>query len=134
MQHKEATKAPSQRTKRVPLQGKQPLTVRGKELGFQYRVVNDIDDRVLAFKEAGYEVVTDKAVSVGDKRVDAASTEGSVKHISVGGGNKAVLMRIPDDWYAEDQEVKMAKLKQLEDSTREDALSGHYGKLSVSRD
>lgn len=134
MQTKEASKAPSGRTRRKPLSGKQPLAVRGKEPGFQYRVVNDIDDRVLSFEEAGYEVVTDKDVSVGDKRVDKSSELGSVKEFSVGGGQRAVLMRIPDEWYQEDQAAKQQHVKALEDSTRKDALSGHYGKLDLTRD
>ena len=134
MDNKEATKTASGRVKRVPLSGKQPLAVRGKESGFHYRIVNDIDDRVLAFTEAGYEVVRGTDATVGDKRVDKASVEGSVKQISVGGGDKAVLMRIPQEWYDEDQNEKLVHLKNLEDATKKDALSGHYGKLDVSRD
>lgn len=133
MKQEVATKAPSGRVKRVPLQGKQPLAVRGKEPGFHYRVVNDRDDRVLDFKDAGYEVVKGTDATVGDKRVDRPAEEGSVKHISVGGGDKAVLMRIPEDWYNEDQDAKLAHLQDLEDATKKDALSGHYGNLSLNR-
>lgn len=134
MQNKEATKAASGRTKRVPVAGKQPLAVRGKEAGFHYRIVNDTDDRILTFKDAGYEVVTSEDTTVGDKRVDRPSEPGSVKHISVGGGTRAVLMRIPDDWYEEDQAAKQIRIQALEDATKRDALSGHYGKLDTARD
>lgn len=133
MKQEVATKAPSGRVKRVPLQGKQPLAVRGKESGFHYRIVNDKDDRVLDFKDAGYEVVSGTDATVGDKRVDRPAEEGSVKHISVGGGDKAVLMRIPEEWYLEDQDAKLAHLQDLEDATKKDALSGHYGKLDLNR-
>lgn len=134
MQDKAATKVPSGRVKRTPLQGKQPLAVRGKEPGFQYRIVNDKDDRVLDFQDAGYEIVDSKDAKVGDKRVDRATEDGSVKRISVGNGEKAVLMRIPEDWYQEDQEAKMTRLKALEDATKQEALNGNYGKLDLSRD
>lgn len=133
MNNKEATKTASGRTKRIPLSGKQPLAVRGKESGFHYRIVNDIDDRVLAFTEAGYEVVRGTDATVGDKRVDAPTAEGSVKQISVGGGDKAILMRIPQEWYDEDQDAKLGHLQDLEDATRKDALSGHYGDIKVNR-
>lgn len=88
MQDKAATKVPSGRVKRTPLQGKQPLAVRGKEPGFQYRIVNDKDDRVLDFQDAGYEIVDSKDAKVGDKRVDRATEDGSVKRISVGNGER----------------------------------------------
>lgn len=134
MQHKEATKAASGRVKRSPLQGKQPLAVRGKEPGFHHRIVNDRDDRIADFIDAGYEVVVNKDVTIGDKRVDRPSEEGSVKRISVGQGDKAVLMRIPQEWYDEDQAAKQVHLKDLEDTTKKEALSGHYGKLASTRD
>lgn len=134
MQNKEATKAASGRVQRTPLQGKQPLAVRGKEPGFHHRIVNDRDDRVADFIDAGYEVVISKDVTVGDKRVDRPSEEGTVKRISVGQGDKAVLMRIPQEWYDEDQAVKQARLKDLEDATKKEALSGHYGKFDTRRD
>lgn len=134
MQDKAATKVPSGRVKRTPLQGKQPLAVRGKEAGFQYRIVNDVKDRVEDFKDAGYEVVNDTNVKVGDKRVDRASEEGTVRRISVGDGATAVLMRIPEDWYHEDQEAKMTRLQALEDATKQEALNGTYGKLDTRRD
>lgn len=134
MQNKEATKAASGRNKRTPITGKQPLAVRGKEPGFQYRVVNDVDDRVLEMEDAGYEVVRGGDATVGDKRVDRPTEAGSVKHFSVGGGTKAVLMRIPEEWYNEDQDAKMGRLRQLEDSTKKEALNGTYGKLDLTRD
>lgn len=134
MTQKEATKAAEGRTKRIPLRGKQPLAVRGKESGFHYRIVNDRDDRIADFLDAGYEVVRDTNVSVGDKSVDRASTEGTVKRISVGAGDKAVLMRIPDEYYNEDQNAKLKHLQDLEDATKKDALSGRYGSLDLTRD
>lgn len=43
-------------------------------------------------------------------------------------------MRIPEDWYQEDQEAKMTRLKALEDATKQEALNGTYGKLDLTRD
>lgn len=127
-------KGPSGRVKRASQAAKGPLSVRGKEAGFVYRIVNDTDDRVLEFQEGGYELVADKDVSIGDKRVDKAATEGSVKRFSVGGGQKAVLMRIREDWYKEDQQEKADAIRQQELAMKQEALQAGYGKLEMTRD
>ena len=127
-------KKPSGRVKRASLIARGPLNVRGKDPAYEYRIVNDIDDRVDQFAETGYEVVRDKDVSIGGKAVDTPSTEGSVKRISVGGGTKAVLMRIPKALYDEDQAEKEAALKQQEAAFRREALDGNYGNIKLTRD
>lgn len=125
-------KSPSGRTKRASLVAKGPLAVRGLDTdGWHYRWVNDTDDRVAALAEAGYEVVSDKDVTAADKRVDSASSVGSGKVISAGGGIKAVLMRQRLDWYEEDQIEKEKEIKALENATRKEALDGTYGKLET---
>lgn len=133
-QDKEAiSKAPSGRVRRSPLSRKNVLTVSGKDPDFQYRIVNDTEDRVTELEEQGYEVVTDNKVQIGDKRVSKASTEGTVKRISVGGGMKAVVMRIRKDWYTEDQSEKQAHVDATESATKKEALDGNYGKIEISR-
>ena len=131
---KTIVKSPSGRIKRATAKNRGPLAVRGKEDGYHYRFVNDVDDNVLSFKEGGYEIVQDKDVSIGDKRVNVPTAEGSVKSISVGGGMKSVLMRIPQDWYDEDQAEKEVAIQEQESAIKKEALSGNYGKLSVTRD
>jgi hypothetical protein len=131
MQKEAIVKSPSGRIKRIDARSG-PLTVRGKEPGYVYRVVNDVDDRVESFKEAGYELVADKDVAVGVKRVNTPSVEGSVKRISVGAGIKGVLMRQREDFYTEDQTDKEARIKDLERSTKKEALDGNYGNLKTT--
>ncbi len=134
MKEQAIVKSPSGRVKRASQAAKGPLSVRGKEPGFVYRIVNDVDDRVLDFQEGGYEVVQDKDVSVGDKRVDKPGTEGSVKRFHTGGGNKAVLMRIREDWYLEDQKEKEASIQNQELSIKQkDALDGLTGNVKTTR-
>lgn len=110
------------------------VTVKGKDPNYVYRVVNDKDDRIEQFKEAGYELVADEAVKVGDKRVNAATSIGSHKQLSVGQGTKAVVMRIRRDWYEEDQAAKLSHVAAVEDATRKKALDGTYGELKTTRD
>lgn len=135
MSEKDAlSKEPSGRPQRTPVGQRNILTVKGKDPNYHYRIVNDIDDRIAQYKEAGYEIVLDNAVSVGDKRVNAASAVGSGKQLSVGQGTKAYVMRIPKDWYNEDQTTKLAQVAAVEQATREKALDGTYGELKLSRD
>lgn len=128
------SKAPSGRVSRTPVSQRNILTVKGKEPGYVYRIVNDKDDRIEQFKEAGYELVSEDSVKVGDKRVNAASSLGSHKQLSVGQGTKAVVMRIKQEWYEEDQAAKLSHVAAVEDATRKKALDGTYGDLKISRD
>lgn len=127
-------KAPRGRTQRVPVGTRNVLSVAGKDPSYEYRIVNDSGDRVQEFLDAGYEVVDSTSVRVGDKRVNSASSEGSISQISVGQGQKAFVLRIKKEWYAEDQAAKQARVNELESATKAKALDGTYGKLEISRD
>lgn len=135
MSQKEAiSKTPERRVRRTPIGKRNVLSVTGKEAGFEYRFVNDTGDRVETFKENGWEVVSTKGVRIGDKRVSAATPEGSIAKASVGDGIQAVLMRIPTEYYEEDQAAKQALVNASEEATRQKALDGTYGKLELTRD
>lgn len=122
----------SARPKRTPISGRNVLTVQGKEPGYEYRIVNDSGDRIEMFKDAGWELVDSKAVTVGDRRVDRTTSEGSKAQVSVGGGTKAFVMRIPKEYYDEDQKAKADRIKALEDTMKQQALSGSdYGSLKI---
>ena len=126
-------KVPSGRVQRTPVGTRNVLTVAGKEPGYEYRIINDSGDRVQEFLDAGYELVKENSVKVGDKRVNKSSSEGSVSQISVGQGQKAFVVRIKKEWYDEDQALKQQKLNELEAATKAKALDGTYGKLEISR-
>ena len=85
------------------------------------------------FQEAGYELVANDTVKVGDKRVNSATSEGSVKQLSVGQGTKAYLMRIKKEWFDEDQKEKQTKVSEIERATQDKALSGTYGTIESYR-
>lgn len=127
----------STRTKRTPVNGRNILTVSGKEPGYVYRVVNDQGDRIQQFLDAGYEAVPAKDVRVGDRRVDSATPEGSNAQVVVdkGNGQKAVVLRIKEEWYKEDQAAKQAFVNEQE-STITKNLSGKadYGQVKIGRD
>ena len=119
------------RPQRTPLANRSILSVKGKEPGFEYRIVNDVGDRVGMFKSMGYEVVADDSVQIGERRIANPSREGSPVQVSVGGGTKAYLMRQKAEWYKEDQDTKETRLKDQEQAMRTEAQSGMYGKLKI---
>jgi hypothetical protein len=127
------SKAPSGRPQRTPVGTRNVLSVAGKEPGYEYRIINDTGDRVQEFLDAGYELVKDDSVRVGDKRVNKTSPEGSVSQLSVGQGQKAFVVRIRKEWFDADQAAKQKRVDELEASTKLKALDGTYGKLEISR-
>lgn len=133
--NKEAiAKSPSGRVRRTPVGVRNVLSVGNKHPDFEYRIVNDEGDRVEQFKAGGYDVVSASDVTVGDRRINSPSTEGSAATVAVGGGMKGVVMRIKKEWYAEDQAAKISSIAATEAATQTEALKGNYGKLEVTRD
>jgi hypothetical protein len=126
----------SQRVRRTPINGtRNRLNVRGKEDGYVYRIVNDVDDRIQTMQEMGYEIVSDKSVTVGDKRIANPTQEGSPIKVSVGQGVQAYVMRQKQEYFDEDQRAKNAQIDELEASMKKDAMShGLNGSLKIGRD
>ena len=133
----------SSKVKRTPVGGARDiLTVSNKDPNFEYRWVKDIPGRIQRFQEGGYELVTDVDLeSVGQRVVDRGSTLGSVV-TKTSGIFTLVLMRIPKEWYDEDQLAKQVKVDALEESMRAEIRAGYipgssgepgYGKLDISR-
>lgn len=123
-----STTEASARPRRTPLSRRNRLSVQNKEPGFTYRIVNDVDDRVSQMQEQGYELCEKAQVgAIGDKRVDNTASIGSIAHFSVGQGTKAVVMRIRDEWYKEDQAVKQQEVDAIEAAMKQEAReAGDY--------
>ena len=121
-------------SRRTPISGyRNPLTVKGKDPEYEYRIVNDVDGRIDDLREVGYEVVTDSKHKIGDKRVATPTKEGSPITKHVGNGITGVLMRIKKEWFDEDQDAKQQKVKDIEQSMKADAATkSDYGKLEIS--
>jgi len=111
------------------------LTVEGKNPDFEYRIVNDTGDRIAQYEERGYEVVSDSNIRVGDRRIANPTKEGSPIQVSVGGGQKAFLMRIKKEWYLEDRKAKDALVDEQEKGMLAEAKQiSDYGKVTVTRE
>lgn len=133
--NKEITNKPN-RPKRVSLlDQRNEHTFEGEDPNFKYRFVNDIEDtqgpRVERFKKAGWTPVLKSEGQVGEARVDGNQVKTtSIIEKNAGGKTKAILMKIPKEWYDEDQAVKQRALDDSEKQLRRDALkNADYGKL-----
>lgn len=128
----EISKAPKARVKRIPVGARNRLEVIGKDPNFVYRIVNDVDDRVERFKQAGYDVVDISESRMATQRVGQGTATGSIAEMPVGGGIRGVLMKIPKEWYEEDQKTKSDHLEAIESSIKKPNIDGAYGEIKIS--
>ena len=105
---KPVEKKTPERPKRKPITKRNVLTSKARP-GYVNRWVNDIDDRIMMFEEAGWKVVRKDSQDTSEKKAEEPSKLGSIVRKAVGGGYYAVLMEIPQEWYDEDQAAKQAE-------------------------
>ncbi len=114
------------RPKRTPLGARNRLTFGAQDPNFVYRVINDQDDRLKRAQEAGYEfVVSDE--QLGDKRVAEGGKVDSRVSKPVGNGVRGFLMRIPREYYDEDQQAKAQRIDDVEAAMKPNTSKGEYG-------
>lgn len=105
------------RPNRVPLH-RQNIIKAGTREGYVRRLVNDTEDRIERFKLAGWTPV--EGESIGDPHAADPSSITSASMKSVGGGTKAMLMEIPEEYYRADQSDKLKKVDALEEAMEQD--------------
>ena len=129
--------AKPQRKERIPVNGNRDILTIAKHLqdpNKEYRFVLDIPGRLAKFDQAGWEIVRDEEITVGQPAVDQSDTRlGSAVTVSRG-GQVLVLMCIPKEWYDKDQEAKQEKVDAIEQlmnaqvrTGRLDGQPGFYG-------
>jgi len=105
-----------QRRQRTPLLQQRSLMRVPKDPYYEYRIANDVGDNISNLIEAGYEIVDrDNNTIEIDLRAQDPLWRQRAKSQSVGGGMIAYLMRIPKEWYKEDQRKKF---KMVDDSEK----------------
>lgn len=121
------------RQSRVPVSGPRDiLTVYGKDPNFQYRFVLDDGNRIARFQRGGWEIVNDD-LEVGAPRVGVPASEGTPVKISSGAGTTCYLMRIPMEFWKEDQAAKSEQILDMERAMMElTKQPGMYGEISKS--
>jgi hypothetical protein len=123
------------RVVRKPLFQRGPQSISGdKDPNFVYRFVNDTGSRIEQMKQAGYEIVEDDNLVVGDSRVSDPSQQGSGKRVISKDGTVSYLMRQKKDWYEEDQQAKQKHNDEIEAAMKQQASEGMYGSIKTSRD
>ncbi len=121
-----------QTRKRIPLGTRNILTA-PKRPGFVRRFVNNKGDRIQTYKDAGW-IAADMTEQVGDDKAGRATSMGSGANPSVGGGQRAVLMELPEKFYEEDTKAKQAKIAKVEKeiARTQPGRDGLDGKVSIS--
>lgn len=117
---------PTNRPKRTPLGARARLSFGKQDPNFVYRVINDQDDRLVQAQEAGYEFVMGDE-KLGDNRVAEGGKIDSRISKPVGNGVRGFLMRIPKDYYEEDQAAKAASIDETEKAMKPNKAKGEYG-------
>ena len=108
---------------------------------FFHRWVLDRGDRVAKFLEGGYEFIkqTSDGTYVGESTVEQSSgLDSRVSRSAGNGGLRLFLMRIPMNWYMEDQEAKEREIQELEETMRpRKGVKGgekpDYGSITLTR-
>ena len=123
------------RVVRKPLHQRGPLTISGeKDSEFVYRFVNDTGSRIDQLKQAGYEMVTDENLVVGEARVSDANPQGSAKRVISKDGTVSYLMRQKKEWFEEDKQAKRERNDETTNQIKSKAADGMYGSIKMSRD
>jgi len=91
----------SGRPQRVPLQARDILTVKGIPNELHACWVNDTENNLERYLDAGY-AFWERPVNVGDKKVDSNSSMGHRISKNVGNGVTAWLMVIPKEIWEQD--------------------------------
>jgi len=106
------------RANRIPVSGPRDiLTISGKDPNYEYRWVKDTPGRIQRFFNGGWEYHVDPEAVVGQRTVDSGSRLGSALTRNTD-GTVLVAMRIPKEWYDEDQKRKWDEIDAIEDSMK----------------
>lgn len=123
-------KASRERKKRIPVSSRDRLVVRNKDPNYEYRIVNDEGDRIQRFIDAGYDFVDASESPISSQRI-VGSEEGTKSMAQVGNGRTAFLMRIPKEFYEEDQKAKMDELNAQESAIVNPQIEHKIGQITI---
>lgn len=102
-----------ERNTRVPMHQRDLLTVHGKDPDRYYRWCLDVDNKIMRYMQAGYEFVSDPALSIGEMSVNPTTQTGEV--VSKKSGERTLyLMSIDREFYEQDQRAKAIEVDEME--------------------
>jgi hypothetical protein len=123
---KPATPKPVARPKRTPLGVRNRITFTKQDPNFVYRLVNDDGERISQAIEAGYAFV-ESDDKLGDERAGEGGAIDTRVSKPVGNGKRGFLMRIPREYYNEDQALKNRLVDESELALKPKTKKGEYG-------
>lgn len=114
------------RSTRVPLGVSRPKLAVPQRQGYVRRWVNDVEGRLQMAEMGGYTFVEDATMPVGAPDVDNGNRDLGARVSRVvdkSTGMKAYLMEIKQEYYEEDQKIKMREVDEVEDAIKRGALN-----------
>lgn len=105
------------RNTRVPLGVARAKLSVPERKGYVRRWVNDTEGRLLQAEQGGYQFSTDQSLQIGAQDVDNVNRDLGARISRVvdkSTGQKAYLMEIKADFYAEDQQAKANKIAETD--------------------
>lgn len=119
-----AAKRAPRKSNRVPVGGnrtKLAVPEALKDPDFSYRWVNDVPGNIRRYQDAGYEIVENTDMEVGDPGIEHSRLPETAVVKQAGRTRDSeqtptVLMRIHKDYYKEDQEAKQREIDEVETS------------------
>ncbi len=105
------------RNSRVPLGVARAKLSVPERKGYVRRWVNDTEGRLMQAEQGGYQFATDQSLQIGAPDVDNVNRDLGARISRVvdkSTGQKAYLMEIKSDFYAEDQQAKANKIAETD--------------------
>lgn len=115
----------SKKTKRIPIHSHRDiLAVANLPDDKKARWVLDRENRIQIFQEAGYDFVTSKGITVGDRKVDGTRETGDIVAIrGTDDGARLYLMAIDRDLFDADQLHKSKLLDAVDEELQTQVVS-----------
>lgn len=133
----EETKTRKKRPERAKVGGGRDLlnvrfTDKSMDKNYATRWVNDEPSRIMHLQERGYEFVRwDEVEKVGDKSINNVTHDSEYvsKDVGTWGGGRmtAYLMKIPREYFEEDQQEKQKEVDEIERQLYPQKKPGFYG-------
>jgi len=117
------------RPKRKPVSQRGRLELTNTDPNREYRLINAEAHRMSIFEEGGWKIENIKDFLVGGQRTDVATPIDNT--VSVGGGQKQVLVSIEKEFYNEDQKSKAEKIDATEAGMKPKTSEGQYGSIQI---
>lgn len=113
------------RSTRVPLGVPRPKLTVPDRPGYVRRWINDVEGRLQMAERGGYQFVEKEGLQVGGPDISNENRDLGTRHsytVDKSTGMKAYLMEIKEEYFKEDQRIKMNAVDEVENAIKRGAL------------